>query len=297
MTTTVETRSKGIQASPEVRAIHQRMLRRQRLARASTYVVAILISLWVLIPIWFIASMALTTPAEVRSYPKGVLPFIPFSIETMRFFLSSRGIVPGITNSVIVAIITLVLSTMISAPAGYAISRYIFRGRDIFRLSVLAVRAFPIVVLSIPLAVIYIRLNIYDNVFSLALMHTALALPTTILVLSSVFSSIPYELEEAARVFGCTPAQAFRQVVLPLVLPGIAAAAIFTFVLSWNEVFAASILAPLENRTLPVQVLITLDESSEPYQFAGGFFMIIPALIFIFFIRRYLFNMWGQITK
>jgi multiple sugar transport system permease protein len=153
------------------------------------------------------------------------------------------------------------------------------------------------VILSIPLAVVFIRLNMYDNLFSLALMHTALALPTTILVLSSVFASIPYELEEAAQVFGCSPAQAFRHVVLPLVLPGIAASAIFTFVLSWNEVFAASILAPLNNRTLPTQVLITLNQSSEPYQFAGGFFMMIPALIFIFFIRRYLFNMWGQITK
>ncbi|OGO32848.1 MAG: sugar ABC transporter permease [Chloroflexi bacterium RBG_16_56_8] len=297
MTTAVQTQKGSIQASAEARAVRRRMLRRQRLARALTYLVGILISLWVLIPILFIASMALTTPAMVRSYPKSILPLIPFSTDTMEFFLNSRGILPGIINSVTVAFITLVLSTLIAAPAGYAISRFLFRGRDIFRLSILAVRAFPIVVLSIPLAVVFLRLNIYDNVFSLAMMHTALALPTTILVLSSVFSSIPYELEEAAQVFGCSPAQAFRHIVLPLVLPGIAAAAIFTFVLSWNEVFAASILAPLENRTLPVQVLITLDESSEPYQFAGGFFMLIPALIFIFFIRRYLFNMWGQITK
>ena len=297
MTTTVKTPRPVVQADPEVRAIHRRMLRRQRLSRAMVLLIAILLSLWVLIPIWFTASMALTSPTTVRSYPKSVLPFIPFSTDTMEFFLKSRGILPGITNSVVVAVLTLALSTLIAAPAGYAISRYIFRGRDAFRLSILAVRAFPIVVLSIPLALIFIRLNIYDNVFSLAMMHTALALPTTILVLSSVFASIPYELEEAAQIFGCSPAQAFRRIVLPLVLPGIAASALFTFVLSWNDVFAASILAPLENRTLPVQILITLDESSEPYQFAGGFFMLIPALIFIFFIRRYLFNMWGQITK
>jgi multiple sugar transport system permease protein len=214
----------------------------------------------------------------------------------MRFFLSSEGIVPGVINSVIVAIITLVLSTLIAAPGGYAISRYIFRGRDAFRLSILAVRAFPIVVLSIPLAVAFLRIGIYDSVYSLALMHTALTLPTTILVIGSVFASIPYELEEAAMVFGCTPIQAFRKVVLPLVLPGIAAAAIFTFVMSWNETFAAIILT-VQNRTLPAQVLNTLTQSSEPYQFAGGFFMLIPALIFIFVIRRYLFNMWGQITK
>jgi multiple sugar transport system permease protein len=296
MNTAVESRTSTVEISPEIKAIHRRMLLRHRLARAFTYLVGIVISLWVLIPIWFIASMALTTPVTVRSYPKSVLPFIPFSNDTMAFFLNSRGILPGITNSIIVALITLVLSTLIAAPAGYAISRYFFRGRDVFRLAILAVRAFPIVVLSIPLAVVFLRVGIYDSPYSLALMHTALALPTTVLVLSSVFASIPYELEEAAMVFGCSPLQAFRNVVLPLVLPGIAAAAIFTFVLSWNEVFAATILT-VQERTLPAQVLVTLNQSSEPYQFAGGFFMMIPSLIFIFFIRRYLFNMWGQITK
>jgi multiple sugar transport system permease protein len=158
------------------------------------------------------------------------------------------------------------------------------------------VRAFPIVILAIPIAVAFISLGIYDSVYSLALMHTALTLPTTVLVIGSVFASIPYELEEAAMIFGCTPVQAFRKIVFPLVLPGIAAAAIFTFVMSWNEVFAAIILT-IRNRTLPAQVLNTLDQSSQVYQFAGAFFMMIPALIFIFVIRRYLFNMWGQITK
>ena len=284
------------QASEEMRKVRQAALRRQRINRGFAYFIAILICLWVLVPIWFIASMALTTPAYVRAYPKGVLPFIPFSFDTMRFFLSSQGIVPGTINSIIVALITLVLSTIIAAPAGYATSRYIFRGRDTYRLSILAVRAFPVVVLAIPLAVVFINFGIYDSVYSLALMHTALTLPTTILVIGSVFASIPYELEEAAQVFGCSPLQAFRTVVLPLVAPGIAAASIFTFVMSWNEVFAASILT-LQNRTLPAQVLSALSQSSEAYQFAGAFFMMIPALIFIFIIRRYLFNMWGQISK
>jgi multiple sugar transport system permease protein len=284
------------QASAEMRKVRQAALRRQRINRGFAYFIAILICLWVLVPIWFIASMALTTPEYVRAYPKGVLPFIPFSFDTMRFFLSSQGIIPGTINSIIVALITLVLSTIIAAPAGYATSRYIFRGRDAYRLSILAVRAFPVVVLAIPLAVVFINFGIYDSVYSLALMHTALTLPTTILVIGSVFASIPYELEEAAQVFGCTPLKAFRTVVLPLVAPGIAAAAIFTFVMSWNEVFAASILT-VRNRTLPAQVLFSLNQSSEPYQFAGAFFMMVPALIFIFFIRRYLFNMWGQVTK
>jgi len=291
-----EVQNSKVEASPEVIAVHLKMKRRQKLSRGLTYFLAIVISLWVLIPIFFITSMALTTPEMVRAYPKGVLPFIPFSLDTLRFFLGSYGILDGIINSIIVAAITIVLSTLIAAPAGYAISRYMFRGRDVFRLSILAVRAFPVVVLSIPLAVAFLDLGIYDNVFSLALMHTALVLPTAILVLGSVFASIPVELEEAAMVFGCTPIQAFRHVVLPLVLPGIAASAIFSFVLSWNEVFAASILT-IQNRTLPAQVLATLPYSPDPYKFAGSFFMLIPAIIFIFIIRRYLFNMWGQVTK
>jgi len=295
MTTTAPSPS-VIQVSEEMARVRARARRRLVLGRAFTYLVGILLALWVLVPIWFIASMALTTPAEVRAYPKGVLPFIPFSLDTMKFFLSSRGIVPGLINSITVAVITLLLSTLIAAPAGYATSRYLFRGRDSYRLSVLAVRAFPVVILSIPLAVTFINLGIFDRVYSLALMHTALTLPTTILIIGSVFASIPYELEEAAQVFGCTPLQAFRRVVLPLVLPGIAAAAIFTFVMSWNEVFAATVLT-VQNRTLPAQVLVSLQQSSEPYKFAGGFFMLLPSLIFIFVIRKYLFNMWGQISK
>lgn len=296
MTTMNSTRKTAVEASAEVKAIHRRMLLKQRIRRGLTYLVAIIISLWVLVPIYFLGSMALTTREAVREFPKGVLPFIPFSMDTMNFFLNSAGIIPGIINSIIVAVITLVLSTIIAAPAGYAISRYQFPGRNLFRLGILAVRAFPIVVLAIPLAVVFINLGIFDSVYSLALMHTALTLPTTVLIIGSVFASIPYELEEAAMVFGCSRFQAFRQVVLPLVLPGVAAAAIFTFVMSWNEVFAASVLT-IQNRTLPAQVLAALGQSSEAYKFAGGFFMLVPSVIFIFIIRRYLFNMWGQMTK
>jgi multiple sugar transport system permease protein len=210
--------------------------------------------------------------------------------------LNTSGIVSATLNSVIVAVLTLVLSTVIAIPAGYAIARYQFPGRDFIRLSILSVRAFPIIVLAVPLAVIFIQLGMFDKVHTLALMHTALALPTTILVVTSVFASVPWELEEAAQVFGCTTFQAFRRVVLPLALPGIAASGILTFVMSWNEVFAA-ILLTNTNRTLPAQILYTLDKSGDPFKFAGGFFMLIPSLIFIFFIRRYLFSMWGQLNK
>ncbi len=282
--------------SPEVVEMHRRMRRRAGRGRRLTYVAAVLIAAWILLPIYFVFSMAFTTQETVRSYPKNVLPFIPFSADTMQFFLESEGVLRGLWNSIVVAVITLVLSTVISIPAGYAIARYLFRGRDLFRLSVLAVRAFPIVVLSIPLAVLFLRAGVFDSVYSLALMHTALALPTSILVISSVFASVPYELEEAGQVFGATPFQSFRYIVVPLVLPGIAASGLFSFVLSWNEVFAAAVLT-IDNRTLPALVLTSLSYSPDAFQFAGSFFLMVPSIVFMFFIRRYLFNMWGQVSK
>ena len=103
-----------------------------------------------------------------------------------------------------VAIITIVISSVIGAPAGYALARFNFRGRDVFRLVIVSTRAFPIVILSIPIAVAYIQLGINDNVFSLALMHCALALPFTVLVTSSVFAGVPRDLEEAAETLGCS---------------------------------------------------------------------------------------------
>ncbi len=275
--------------------VQRRAIRRRQIRRGSLYVLAILVALWILLPIWLIGTMAFSTRADVYSYPKQVAP-IPFSTETMRFFLDQEGILAATRNSILVAVITLVFSTAIAAPAGYAISRYFFVGRDAFRLSVLAVRAFPIVILAVPLAVTFMEWGMYDRVYSVALMHTALTLPTTILVISSVFASVPREFEEAAQVFGCNAFQAFLRVVLPLVMPGIAAAAIFTFVMSWNEVFAATLLT-IRNRTLPALILYSLNKSSPQFKYAGGFFMLVPSLVFIFAIRRYLFNMWGQITK
>jgi multiple sugar transport system permease protein len=92
VTSNTQTQKPAVQVSPEVKAIHRRMLRRQRISRGLIYLIGILISLWMLIPILFITSMALTTPTEVRAYPKSVLPFIPLSTETIEFFLRSRGI-------------------------------------------------------------------------------------------------------------------------------------------------------------------------------------------------------------
>ena len=264
-------------------------------ARASSVLLhasALVLALWVILPIYFITVAAFSTPDAVYRYPKQLLPR-DVSMETMRFFLESEGVLGSLGRSVMVAAVTLALTLAIGTPAGYALARFAFRGGDTFRLTIVSTRAFPIVILSIPLAVMFLRWGIDDSVFGLALAHTALALPFAVLVTSSVFAGISVELEEAAMTLGCGRAGAFRRVALPLALPGLAAAAIFVFIISWNEVFAASILT-LQNPTLPAQLLAVLEQSPLPFRFAGGFFLLAPSLIVIFVIRKYLFNMWGR---
>lgn len=258
------------------------------------YLVAALLTIFMLLPIYLI-TIAAFSPREVitSQFPKPVVP-TAFSVETLRFFLRSTGVTTAVRNSLVVGLLSLVLG----APAGYALARFPFRGRDSFKVLILSTRAFPIVILSIPLAVTFIRWGLYDTIWAVVLAHTALALPTTILVTSSIFVGVPKDLEEAAETLGCTPFGAFWRVVLPLALPGLAAAAIFTFVLSWNEVFAATILTiSTRSRTLPALVLAQLNNSPLPFRFAGGFALVVPSLIFILLMRRYLLNMWGRVTK
>lgn len=273
----------------------RRRARRRLLGRVLRYLGAALLALWVLAPIYIITVTAFSPRSVVYDYPKHLIPR-EVSAETMDFFVNSTGVLPSLWRSVQVALVTLALSTLIGAPAGYALARFAFRGRDTFRLAILSTRAFPIVILSIPLAVTFIEWGIYDTIWSVALMHTALALPFTVLITSSIFVSVPRDLEEAALTLGCTPISAFVRVVLPLALPGLAAASIFTFVLSWNEVFAAVILT-LRERTLPALILAAITESPAPFRFAAAWFMAAPSLIFIFLIRRYLLGMWGRVSR
>lgn len=269
--------------------------RRRRSGRWPLYLLAIALTLFVLLPIYLIAIAAFSPRNAVFAFPKSLIP-TALSADTMLFFLNSRGVAQSAWNSVVVGAITLALALVIGAPAGYALSRFAFRGRDTFQMLILTTRAFPIVILSVPLAVTFIDWGLYDTIFAVALVHTALALPTTVLITASIFVTVPRDLEEAALTLGCTPIGAFFRVALPLALPGLAAASIFTFVLSWNEVFAATILT-VQNRTLPAQVLGALNEAPLYFRFAGGFALIAPSLVFIFFIRRYLFNMWGRVTR
>lgn len=254
------------------------------------YASTALLVVWVLFPIYLLAVNTLSAPAEVSGFPKTGVP--SFDMTSVNFFLSFGGVARALWNSIVVAVLTMVLSIGLGAPAGYALSRFDFAGKEPFRLLVVMTRAFPLPLLALPLAVLFIRTGLDDTAIGLAIVHTVLAIPFAVLITFSIFSGIPVELEEAAWTLGCNRWQAFRKVVLPLVLPGIAASAVFAFTISWNEVFAAAVLT-IENRTLTAFLIQSLNVSPLHLKFAGGTALVLPALIFIFAVRKYLFAMWG----
>ena len=267
----------------------------RRLPTVALYVLAVALAFWTLFPIYLITLGAFSTENAIYSYPLQLWPH-HVTTSTLSFFVNSAGVIPSLERSVWVLLITLTLSLGVGLPAGYALARFKFPGANFLRLGVVGTRAFPIVILAIPLAATFIRWGIDDSVLGVSIAHTALALPFAILTTASIFSGISVELEEAAMTLGCSRLSAFARVILPLALPGLAASAIFVVVLSWNEVFAASTLTVL-HRTLPAQVVAVLDQALLPYRFAGGFFLLAPPLIMIFVIRRFLFGMWGQVVK
>ena len=281
----------AITAVPQRSAVSRRYV----LNQVMLYGAAIVLALWTLVPLYLIGIAAFSTKEAVFQWPKLLLP-TAFSSETMAFFVNTRGVLDAVWNSVIVALVTVAAILLLGAPGGYALARFRFRGRDTIQLGFLISKMIPITILSVPLAVVFLQLDLYDTIWGVALLHTAMALPFAIIVTAGIFVGVPRDLEEAAQTLGCNRLQAFLRVVLPLTLPGLAAAAIFTFMMSWNEVFGATILT-LRNRTLPAQVLSGLSNSPLYYRYAGGFFMILPALVFIFMIRRYLLNMWGSIVR
>ncbi|RZN23146.1 carbohydrate ABC transporter permease [Bradyrhizobium sp. Leo121] len=164
-------------------------------------------------------------------------PVTPFS----RFFL----------NSLWVCSVTMVATTVVSVLAGYAIARFRFAGRDALLLIFLATQMFPSVLLIAPLLTQWRALGLIDTYQALIYSNFSFTVPFTVWMMVGYFSSIPRDLEESAMIDGCNHFGALYRIVLPLAAPGIAATAIFAFVVSWSELlFAISFTTETSMRTL-----------------------------------------------
>lgn len=210
------------------------------------------------------------------------------------FFRITRDAVPALIRSLQVAALTIVISLSIGGLAGYAFARYSFKGRNGLKFSVLFVRMFPAVATALPMITILASVGLYDKPLGLSLVYSVGSIGLTVWITASIFMGIPVTLEEAAQVFGASKFQSFMRITFPLALPGLAAASMYAFLGAWNETVAAIMLTQF-NPTFAVVVYQTLIGSAGQVNLAAaaGMAMAIPAIIFTFFIRRYINQMWG----
>jgi len=273
--------------------IEKKSVIRYYLSKVLFAAVVIIVVTWVVLPFFMTIIYALSDPLQY--YDRHIIIPTKYTIEHI-LSLIDLGAGQAIINSIIVALLTILFSFTIGLPAGYAFARYKFRGKDSLKLFLISLRMFPIIVIAVPLVSLYIRLGLSDSLLGVALAHTAMALPFVVLITSSIFAGVPVELEEAGLIFGLSKIQAFLRITLPLALPGLTVAGIFTFIMSWNEVFIAAVLT-FRNRTLPAFVLQSALASTDFIKFVAAFIMFVPALIFVFIAGKYLIQMWGITLK
>ena len=188
-------------------------------------------------------------------------------------------------NSLYVGLISTAFTLVMGCMAAYAIVRFRFMGRDVVSLTTLLMRMIPPAVLTVPVFAIWtFQYGLSNSLHGLILVYVAINLPFVIWILQSFIKQVPIQLEEAARVDGANPFQVFFLVVLPLIKPGIAAAAIFTFRIAWNEFILALILTNRATRTTPVNISLFLTEHNIDWGqiMAMGMLIAIPPIIFTF---------------
>ena len=198
-------------------------------------------------------------------------------------------------NSLVISMVSTAITLVIGCMAAYAIVRFRFMGRDTVSLTTLLMRMVPPAVLLVPVFGIWT----FDFCFGenrclagtstgIVLIYVAMNLPFVIWILQSFIQQVPIALEEAARMDGANPFQVFFLVVLPIIKPGLAAAAIFTFRISWNEFLLANALADRSTRTVPVTIVNSLTEHDIDWGviMATGMLLAIPPIIFTFVASR-----------
>ena len=194
-------------------------------------------------------------------------------------------------NSLVISITSTVVAIAVGMMGGYAFARYRFRGKGALFLGFMLSRTVPGVALSLPLFIIWARIGLIDTSWGLILVYMSINIPFTIWLTDGFFRQIPVDLSEAAQIDGCTPWQAFWRVEFPLARAGLASAAIFAFLTSWNEYALASQLTrTTASKTMPVGLMdftaqFTVDWAGMS---AMAVLIIIPALVLTFIVQKHL---------
>jgi multiple sugar transport system permease protein len=194
-------------------------------------------------------------------------------------------------NSLLTATIATAIAVFVGALAGYAFARFRFRGRQPLFLMMLFVRALPGLLLALPLFMLYRQLDLQDTRHGLIIAYSALSIPFCTWLLEGFFAEVPREIEEAARIDGCSRFQVFRWIALPLAAPGLAATAVLVFIGTWDEFGLALVLtATTASRTMPAGLMQFVQEFRTIWGplTAAGTIMLIPVIIFTLLTQRFL---------
>jgi ABC-type glycerol-3-phosphate transport system permease component len=259
-------------------------------SRALSYSIAILILSFMMLPIYWTLVTAFKPDVETYIFPPVYFPqnptFVPFKLlfEFYPFW-------DYIENSIIVTTVTTAIVTVIGMFAAYGISHYQFRGSNFVLLTLLVTRIIPPLSLLLPFYLLVSYLGLVDNVLSMIIANIYLTYPFAVLIMKSFFDAFPKELIDSAIVDGCSRTGALLKIVLPVGAPGIASAAIITFLWTWNEFIYAFIFTST-SKAQPVTVgcfdcigdiFVNWNQMC-----AGALLAALPGIIFVFVAQRYL---------
>jgi multiple sugar transport system permease protein len=249
-------------------------------------VVAVLV--YALVPVLWILSLSLKAPETI-----GDGRFIPsrWTLDNYESVFSTGIFNAALLNSIGIALITTVISLALASMAAYAISRLDFPGKAIILAGALAVSMFPAISIVGGLYDVWRQIGLYNTWPGLILPYLSFSLPLSIYILAAFFREIPWDLEKAAQMDGATGMQAFRQVILPLALPGVFTAGILTFIAAWNDFLFANVLTSTDAaRTAPVALSFFRGASqfTDPSGAiaAGAVVVTIPILIMVLIFQR-----------
>jgi len=277
-----------------------------------TAIAVFLVALWVLFPIVWMVNLSLQTEPQITTVPPYYLPPTPtlrnyeFVLnaeqairERLKYFGVGGEFLPavaaqyprGILNSVVVSLAIVGINLAAGTLASYTFTRVRFRGHmKLFYASIVG-RLIPPVAVVVPFYIILFGLRMLDTIPAVIMIHAYFTLPLTIWILNTYLSTIPEDIEDAARVDGYSRLETLRKVVFPLIKPGIVAIGIISFMMSWTEFFFAFMVTKTEAaRTLPVIIGFMSAQPVKPVGIimASGLIAMIPALIIIAVFRRYL---------
>lgn len=253
-----------------------------------------LLTTFVVLPVYVMVSSSMKPLEDVS----GKFEWIPshFTLSPYSDIWETVPLAHYFGNSIIVAGAATVFSVTIAIFAAYAVSRYDFRGKRAFTVTVLSTQMFPGILFLLPLFLMYVNIGnatgiaLFGSREGLILTYLTFSLPFAIWMLTGYFDSIPRELDEAAKVDGCGPVSALFRVIIPAARPGIIAVGIYAFMTAWGEVLFASVMTNDETRTLSVglQGYSTLNDVYWNQVMAASLVVSVPVVVGFLLLQRYL---------